>query len=67
MGIDYCCLAVVQGLGFDRDRLAERITAQGEALPPVRFAFTGSIPRNEAGKIERDRLRGEVMAVLGLA
>ncbi|MGZ3404667.1 MAG: class I adenylate-forming enzyme family protein [Phenylobacterium sp.] len=66
-GIDYCCLAVVQGPGFDRDRLADEIRARGEALPPVRFAFTDAIPRNEAGKVERERLRRDVMAVLGLA
>jgi acyl-coenzyme A synthetase/AMP-(fatty) acid ligase len=66
-GLDVCWLAVVQGQGFERERLAELIRARGDELPPVRFAFTESIPRNEAGKVERDRLRRDTMAVLGLA
>jgi acyl-coenzyme A synthetase/AMP-(fatty) acid ligase len=66
-GIDFCWLAVVQGEDFLRDRLAELIQAQGDTLPPVRFAFTESIPRNASGKVERERLRRETMAVLGLA
>jgi acyl-CoA synthetase (AMP-forming)/AMP-acid ligase II len=65
-GIDFCWLAVVQGLGFQRERLAALISAKGDALPPVRFAFTESIPRNDAGKVERARLRRDTMAALGL-
>lgn len=64
-GLDFCWLAVVQGPDFQRDRLAELIAAQGDDLPPVRFAFTESIPRNQAGKVERERLRRDAMAVLG--
>lgn len=64
-GIDFCWLAVVQGPNFERERLAKLIKAHGDALPSVRFAFTDSIPRNDAGKIERDRLRRETMAALG--
>ncbi len=64
-GLDVCWLAVVQGQDFERERLVELIKAKGDALPPVRFAFTESIPRNEAGKVERERLRRETLAVLG--
>lgn len=64
-GIDVCWLAIVQGEDFERERLVELIKAKGEALPPVRFAFTEAIPRNDAGKVERDRLRRETLAVLG--
>jgi acyl-coenzyme A synthetase/AMP-(fatty) acid ligase len=66
-GIDFCWLAVVPGKDFQRERLADLIQAQGQALPPVRFAFTETIPRNDAGKVQRDRLRRDTMAVLGLA
>jgi acyl-coenzyme A synthetase/AMP-(fatty) acid ligase len=66
-GIDFCWLAVVPGKDFQRERLADLIQAQGQALPPVRFAFTEAIPRNDAGKVQRDRLRRDTMAVLGLA
>jgi acyl-coenzyme A synthetase/AMP-(fatty) acid ligase len=65
-GLDVCWLAVVQGPDFQRDRLAELIQAQGDNLPPVRFAFTEAIPRNAAGKVERDRLRRDTLAALGL-
>ncbi len=65
-GIDECWLAVVQGEGFERERLAALLTSHRPQLPPVRFAWTEEIPRNDMGKVERLRLREEAMAVLGL-
>lgn len=64
-GLDQCWLAVVQGPGFDRDRLVAHLSGYGGALPPVRFAWIAEIPRNAMGKIERDRLRKEAIEVLG--
>ena len=56
---------MVQGEGFDRARLVEHLNGYGGALPPLRFAWIAEIPRNAMGKIERNRLRDETMAVLG--
>ena len=66
-GLDQCWLAVVQGVGFDRARLVAHLKSYGAALPSVRFAWIEEIPRNAMGKIERNRLRSEAMAVLGAA
>ncbi len=66
-GIDHCWLAVVQGEGFDRAMLLQQLQQHRPALPPVRFAFTDAIPRNAMGKVERQRLRDETMAALGLS
>ncbi len=63
-GIEACWLAVVRGPGFDRDQLSSIL--KGARLPEVRFAWSEAIPRNAMGKIERERLRRETMAVLGL-
>lgn len=65
-GIDVCWLAVVTDEGFSRDQLANLILAQGEAMPPVRFAWTEAIPRNSGGKIDRPQLRRDTLATLGL-
>jgi acyl-CoA synthetase (AMP-forming)/AMP-acid ligase II len=64
-GLDQCWLAVVQGVGFDRERLVAHLNGYGDALPRLRFAWIAEIPRNAMGKIERNRLRDETMAVLG--
>jgi 2,3-dihydroxybenzoate-AMP ligase len=66
-GLDQCWLAVVQGADFDRARLVSHLSSYGEVMPQVRFAWIEEIPRNAMGKIQRDRLRDETMAVLGLA
>jgi acyl-CoA synthetase (AMP-forming)/AMP-acid ligase II len=65
-GIEHCWLAVVRGEGFDRARLAAHLDAHRPALPPVRFAWTDEIPRNNMGKIERLRLRQDAIGVLGV-
>ena len=61
-GIDQCWLAVVAGEGFDREELAGRVARTRG--PKVRYAWTEAIPRNDNGKIERQRLRDETMAAL---
>lgn len=66
-GIDHCWLAVVAGDGFDRERLADLVEPRGRPLPDVRFAWTAQIPRNAMGKIERQKLREETMAALGVS
>ncbi|THD63306.1 AMP-binding protein [Phenylobacterium sp.] len=65
-GLDRCWLAVVQDEDFDRERLIAHLAAQSEGLPPFRFAWIAEIPRNAMGKVERNRLRAETMAALGL-
>lgn len=64
-GQDACWLAVVTGEGFRRDHLTDLIAGQGAALPPIRYAWTDTIPRNETGKVLRQQLRKDAMAVLG--
>lgn len=62
-GMDRCWLAVVTAPGFDRDSLAAHL-ANYPGLPEKRFAWTETIPRNAMGKVERDKLRDALLAVL---
>ena len=66
LGMDQLYLAVVQGEGFERERLVATLQGLPGVWPPVRFAWIVQIPRNAMGKIERVRLRSEAMAALGL-
>jgi acyl-CoA synthetase (AMP-forming)/AMP-acid ligase II len=66
-GVDQCWLAVVQGEGFERERLAAHLDQLRESVWPIRFAWTEAIPRNAMGKAERRRLRDETLAALGAA
>jgi acyl-CoA synthetase (AMP-forming)/AMP-acid ligase II len=66
-GIDQLYLAVVQGEGFERERLVAALQGLPGVWPPTRFAWIAEIPRNAMGKVERARLRSETMAALGLA
>lgn len=63
-GLDVCWLAVVAAPDFDRESLAPHL-ARYPHLPPPRFAWTDTIPRNAMGKIERAKLRDALMAALG--
>ena len=62
-GFDQCWLAVVTQPGFDRDSLATHL-ARYRGLPPNRFAWTDAIPRNAMGKVERNKLRDALLAVI---
>ena len=65
--IDHCWLAVVQGDGLDRAVLAAKMAEPDHQLPPINFAWTEDIPRNERGKIDRNALRESTLAALGKA
>ncbi|MBW8813032.1 MAG: acyl--CoA ligase [Caulobacterales bacterium] len=63
-GMDRCWLAVAVAQGFDRERLAQHLAGYG-GLPPRRFAWVEAVPRNAMGKVERDRLRQAILAIVG--
>ncbi|MBL8552789.1 MAG: acyl--CoA ligase [Phenylobacterium sp.] len=62
-GLDRAWLAVATVPGFDRDSLLAHL-ATYPAIPVPSFAWTEEIPRNDMGKVDRNRLREAVLGAL---
>jgi acyl-coenzyme A synthetase/AMP-(fatty) acid ligase len=66
-GLDECWVAVAGDRRIARSELLVRLTASGARVPPVRFAWTEAIPRDAAGKVDREALRAQLTSALGAA
>lgn len=62
-GFDRVWLAVTAAPDFDRDSLMPHLARYSD-LPPPSFAWTDEIPRNDMGKVDRNKLREAVQGAL---
>lgn len=63
-GVEECWMAVVVEGEVSRESLLAHLKLSRQRLPPIRFAWTETIPRNEMGKIDRAALRTQTAAAL---
>jgi acyl-CoA synthetase (AMP-forming)/AMP-acid ligase II len=63
-GAEDCWVAVVAEGEVTREALMAHLQRAGPPLPPIRFAWTEAIARNDMGKIDRAALRAQTSAAL---
>lgn len=59
-----CWMAIAPAEGLTRESLIAHLARSPQLLPEVRFAWTDAVPRDAAGRIEREALRAQVIAAL---
>lgn len=59
-----CWMAIAAAEGLSRESLLAHLARSPQLLPEVRFAWTDAVPRDGAGRIEREPLRAQVIAAL---